>query len=162
MHSAFLGLGSNLGDRQAYLQRGLELLSERAGYLPEVSGMYESAPWGVEEQSPYYNLVARLNTHLWPLDLLRVLQQVERECGRERTERWGSRTLDIDLLLFEDFRFTMPDLTVPHPRLTERNFVLYPLSELIPDRVYPGSRLTLFQLKERSPDTGWIHRCEFY
>lgn len=158
MFRAFLGLGSNLGDKQAHLRTGLQKLSAQAGQLKKVSGIYETEPWGVENQDTYYNLVAEIETPLLPLRFLEVIRQIERECGRERKERWGSRTLDIDLLFFEDYHFTMPDLTVPHPRLTERNFVLYPLAEVAGDFVHPGNALTVAELKEKSPDTGWINR----
>lgn len=158
MFRVFLGLGSNLGHKQAHLRTGLQKLSEQAGLLKKVSGLYETEPWGVENQDSYYNLVAEMETPLQPLRLLEVIRQVELECGRERKERWGSRTLDIDLLFFEDYHFTLPELTVPHPRLTERNFVLYPLAEIAGGFVHPANALTLAELKERSPDTGWINR----
>lgn len=156
MFTVFLGLGSNLGNRPDHLRTGLQKISEKAGRLKKVSGIYETEPWGVEDQDTYYNLVAEIETALLPLQLMQVMRQIEEESGRERKERWGSRTLDIDLLFFEDYRFTMPDLTVPHPRLTERNFVLYPIVEIAPGFVHPATRLTLSELKERSPDTGWI------
>lgn len=159
--TAFLGMGSNLGDRATYLREGLRILEKKAGKIIRVSSFYETEPWGVENQENYLNLVVRLETFLLPLGLLRVLQQTELECGRERKERWGSRTLDIDLLFFEDYRFAMPDLTVPHPRLQERNFVLHPMAEIAPDWIHPKNRLTLTQLKETSPDTGGISPCEY-
>lgn len=161
MFTAFLGLGSNLGDRAGHLRRGLLLAGERIGELKKTSGIYETEPWGVEGQEKYYNLVVRVETPLRPLQLLKVMQEIEGECGRERKEKWGSRTLDIDLLFFENYHFTMPDLTLPHPRLTERNFVLYPMAEIAPEFVHPGNRLTLAELKEKSPDTGRIDRCEY-
>ena len=158
MFTVFLGLGSNLGDRQEHLRAGLQKICERIGELKKVSGLYETEPWGVEGQNSYFNLAAEVTTPLLPLQLLQTLQEIEQECGRERKEKWGSRTLDIDLLFFENYHFSLPELTVPHPRLTERNFVLYPLAEIAPDFVHPVRRLTLNQLKERSPDKGWINR----
>lgn len=158
MFTAFLGIGSNLGDKQGHIRTGLQKVGERAGRLKKISGIYETEPWGTEGQDNYYNLVVEVETPLLPLQLLQVMRQIELECGRERKERWGSRTLDIDLLFFEDYRFTMPDLTVPHPRLTERNFVLYPMAEISGNFIHPGNGLTLSELKERSPDTGWINR----
>lgn len=156
MFTVFLGLGSNLGNRPDHLRTGLQKISEKAGRLKIVSGIYETEPWGVEGQENYYNLVAEVETPLLPLQLMQVMQKIEEECGRERKEKWGSRTLDIDLLFFGDYRFTMPDLIVPHPRLKERNFVLFPMAEIAPDWIYPASCLTLADLKEKSPDTGWI------
>ncbi len=158
MFTVFLGIGSNLGDRPDHIRTALQKISEKAGHLKKASGIYETEPWGVEGQDNYYNLAVEVETLLLPLQLLQVIRQIELECGRERKERWGSRTLDIDLLFFEDYHFTMPDLTVPHPRLTERNFVLYPMAEISGDFVHPGNGLTLSELKEMSPDTGWINR----
>lgn len=158
MFTIFLGLGSNLGDKAGYLRAGLQKISEKVGRLKKTSGIYETEPWGVDGQDSYYNLVAEVETPLPPLQLMQVIRQIEQDCGRERKERWGSRTLDIDLLFFEDYYFTTPELTVPHPRLTERNFVLYPMTEIAPDFVHPVKRLTLAELKDRSPDTGWINR----
>ena len=157
MFTAFLGLGSNLGDRAAYLREGLLKINERAGSLKKISGVYETEPWGVNDQNTYYNLVTELETPLLPLRLMRVIGEIEQDCGRKRRERWGSRTLDIDLLFFEDYHFTAPELTLPHPRLTERNFVLYPLTEIAPDFVHPVRKLTLAELKSRCLDTGWIN-----
>ncbi len=159
--TAFLGMGSNLGDRAGYLREGLRILEEKAGKILRVSSFYETEPWGIENQGNYLNIVVRLETSLFPLTLLHVLQQTELECGRERKERWGSRTLDIDLLFFEDYRFSMSDLTLPHPRMQERNFVLHPMAEIAPNWVHPKKRLTVNQLKETSPDTGWISLCEY-
>lgn len=158
MFRVFLGLGSNLGDRQGHLRAGLHGIRKKIGDLKSVSGLYETEPWGVENQDSYYNLAVEVSTPLLPLRLLHTIREIELECGRERKEKWGSRTLDIDLLLFEDYHFTLPGLTVPHPRLTERNFVLYPLAEIAPAFVHPGKRLTVAGLKERCPDTGWINR----
>lgn len=158
MFRAFLGLGSNLGDRQGHLRAGLHRVRERIGGLTRVSGVYETEPWGVENQDSYYNLAVEVSTPLLPLRLLHTIREIESECGRERKERWGSRTLDIDLLFFEDYHFTLPELTVPHPRLTERNFVLHPLAEIAPDFIHPVRRLALAELKEKCPDTGWINR----
>ncbi|WP_367913017.1 2-amino-4-hydroxy-6-hydroxymethyldihydropteridine diphosphokinase [Leadbetterella sp. DM7] len=156
MFTAFLGIGSNLGDKPGHIRAGLQKIAEKAGRLKNVSAVYETEPWGVSGQDTYYNLVAEIETPLFPLQLLHALQQTEHECGRERKERWGSRTLDIDLLFFEDYHFSMDDLTVPHPRLAERNFVLYPMAEIAPGLVHPAYGLTLSRLKEISPDTGWI------
>lgn len=160
MFRVFLGLGSNLGDKPAHLRAGLQKISEWVGHLKNISGIYETEPWGVENQDTYHNLAVEVETPLLPLQILEVIRQIEQECGRERKERWGSRTLDIDLLFFEDYHFSLPDLTVPHPRLTGRNFVLYPMAEIAAGFVHPVNRLTLAELKEKSPDTGWINRNE--
>ncbi|MCD8538402.1 MAG: 2-amino-4-hydroxy-6-hydroxymethyldihydropteridine diphosphokinase [Leadbetterella sp.] len=158
MFRVFLGIGSNLGDKAEHIRTALQRIRARIGSLKNISAIYETEPWGVEGQDSYYNLAAEVETPLFPLQLLEAIRQIEQECGRERKERWGSRTLDIDLLFFENYYFTLPDLTVPHPRLTERNFVLYPMAEISGSFVHPGNRLTVSELKERSPDAGWINK----
>jgi 2-amino-4-hydroxy-6-hydroxymethyldihydropteridine diphosphokinase len=129
---AFLGLGSNLGDRWANLRRAV-------GALPDVvavSSVYETDPvGGPEGQGPYLNLVVELETELSPRRLLEWGQRLEAEAGRVRLERWGPRTLDIDVLWVGDQVVDEPDLQVPHPRLWERDFVLVPLADLAPDLV---------------------------
>lgn len=161
-YNVLLGMGSNLGDKREYLRTGLAMLAQKAGTIESVSAIYESEPWGVKGQESYYNLAVMLKTERLPLELLDVVQKIEDECGRKRQERWGSRTLDIDLLLYENYIFTMPDLVVPHPRLTERNFVLWPLAEIAPDLVHPQKRLKVVELKESCPDTGWIKPCGYF
>ena len=138
MTTAFIALGSNVGDSRALLASALSALNELAStQLAAVSPAYQSAAVGPGNQRDYLNLVARLETAL-PVDvLLEALQRIETEHGRERRERWGARTLDLDILLYGDLRIDTPELTVPHPRMAERNFVLYPLTDLAPDLVLP-------------------------
>jgi 2-amino-4-hydroxy-6-hydroxymethyldihydropteridine diphosphokinase len=136
---AFIGLGANLGDREGTLRRALALLGERAGIeVAAVSSAYESAPWGPVEQPPYLNAAAELETTLEPHALLAELLAVEAELGRVRDVRWGPRTCDLDLLLYGERTIDTDDLQVPHPRLSERRFVLDPLLELAPDARLPG------------------------
>jgi 2-amino-4-hydroxy-6-hydroxymethyldihydropteridine diphosphokinase len=129
---AFLGLGSNLGDRRA-------LLREAVAALPDVvaiSPVYETEPvGGPEGQDRYLNLVVELDTSRSPRELLGIAHRLETAAGRVRTERWGPRTLDVDILLVGDLVVDDPDLQVPHPRLRERAFVLIPLADLRPDLV---------------------------
>jgi 2-amino-4-hydroxy-6-hydroxymethyldihydropteridine diphosphokinase len=138
--SAFIGLGSNLDDPRRQVGRALE---ELAG-LPETtlaaqSGLYRSAPMGPADQPAYINAVARLETRLAPEALLDALQAIEARHGRVRAgDRWGPRTLDLDILLYGDARIDSPRLRVPHPGLAARNFVLQPLAELAPDLDIPG------------------------
>lgn len=137
---AYVGLGSNLGDREATIERAVELLSEADGLqVVAVSGLRETEPWGPVRQPAYLNGAVELETDLPPRTLLDVLLRVERELGRDRSgERWGPRTIDLDLLLYDDLAVDEPGLTVPHPRLHERRFALEPLAELAPDAVVPG------------------------
>jgi 2-amino-4-hydroxy-6-hydroxymethyldihydropteridine diphosphokinase len=127
---AYLGIGSNLGDRWAHLRVALAGLAELdAGVV--VSPVYETAPvGGPAGQGPHLNCVARIDTELTPPELLVVVQRLEAETGRVRGERWGPRTLDIDILLYEGFTSDDPELVVPHPLMNERAFVLAPLEDL--------------------------------
>ena len=131
---AFLGLGSNLGDRLAHLRRAVAGLPG----VVAVSGVYETDPvGGPPGQAPYLNAVVELDTDLGPRELLEVARALEEEAGRVRAERWGPRTLDVDVLLVGDLAVDEPDLQVPHPRLRDRAFVLVPLHDLAPDLAGP-------------------------
>jgi len=135
---AFIGLGSNLGDRRALLQAAVSGL-EVAGDVTAVSPLYESEPvGGPEGQGPYLNLVVELATTDSPRQLLERCRALEEAAGRVRTVRWGPRTLDADVLWVEGCQIDEPDLTVPHPRMGERRFVLAPLADLAPDLVTSG------------------------
>ncbi len=137
----FLGLGSNLGDRLANLGRAVELLAAEAGVrVVRSSRVYETEPVGGPEQPPYLNAVIEVETDLGPRELLAACQRVEAALGRVRAERWGPRTIDVDVLTYGDARISEPGLEVPHPRMHERGFVLVPLAELDPDPPLPGGR----------------------
>jgi len=128
---AFVSLGSNLGDRAGYLRAAREALSALPGTsVVAASGVYETAPQDLEDQDAFLNQVLCLATGLQPLDLLHECQRIEREHGRTRQLRFGPRTLDIDILLFQDAESDDPELTLPHPRMVKRAFVLVPLTEL--------------------------------
>ena len=132
---AFLGLGSNLGDRWGYLRAAVAALPD----VVAVSPVYETEPvGGPGGQGPYLNLVVELDTDLAPRSLLDLAGSLEEAAGRVRAERWGPRTLDVDVLLVGDLTVDEPDLVVPHPRMWERAFVLAPLADLAPELVPPG------------------------
>jgi 2-amino-4-hydroxy-6-hydroxymethyldihydropteridine diphosphokinase len=134
---AYVGLGSNLGDRAAYLLLGLSALSRLPKtHLLRLSPVYETDPVG-PPQPPYLNMVAELETELSPTGLLAEMLRIEKALGRERRERWGPRTLDLDLLLYGDLVLEEAGLSVPHPRLHERAFVLVPLLDLLPEGRHP-------------------------
>jgi 2-amino-4-hydroxy-6-hydroxymethyldihydropteridine diphosphokinase len=138
---AYVGLGANLGDREGTIRRAVALLDDTDGIaVAAVSALRETDPWGPVEQPGYLNGVAAVETVLGPRALLEALLEVERRLGRSREheERWGPRTIDLDLLLYGDRTLDEPGLTVPHPRLHERRFALEPLAELAPDAVVPG------------------------
>jgi 2-amino-4-hydroxy-6-hydroxymethyldihydropteridine diphosphokinase len=138
--SAYLALGSNLGDRLETLQRAVELMDARLGIqVVRSSRVYETEPLG-PPQPAYLNAVVEVLTDLEPRELLKETQAVEDELGRVRGERWGPRTIDVDVLTFDDRTVHEPELVVPHPRMHERGFVLVPLGELEPDPMLPGGR----------------------
>lgn len=153
---ALIGLGSNLGDRRATLDGAVAALAT----CPEieiirVSGFLETEPvGGPPGQGLYLNAAVELETTLDPIGLLRVLQEVEGRFGRVRSVRWGERTLDLDLLLFDDLVLESPVLAVPHPRMTGRRFVLEPLAEIAPTTVVPGTGRTVAQWLNDLPDEG--------
>ncbi len=135
MTTAYVALGSNLGDREAAIRRAAELIGAR-----RLSTIRETEPWGYADQPRFLNAVAEIETELGPRALLERLLAVERELGRERTgPRYGPRTIDLDLLVHGDATVSEPGLEVPHPRLAERLFVLEPLAELAPALAIPGA-----------------------
>lgn len=134
MTRAFLGVGSNLGDRAGYVRAAIAALPD----LVAASPVYETdAVGGPDGQGPYLNLVAELDTSLSPRELLEVCRALERAADRVREERWGPRTLDVDVLWVDGAEVDDADLQVPHPRMWERRFVLAPLADLAPDLVTP-------------------------
>lgn len=139
MTPAFIGLGANLGNAEATLRSAVAALRALPGCrLAGLSSLYRSAPVGPAGQDDYLNAVARLDTPLPPHALLAALHAIEGAHGRVRELRWGPRTLDLDLLLYGNDRIATPDLTVPHPELTSRNFVVIPLLEIFPGATLPG------------------------
>jgi 2-amino-4-hydroxy-6-hydroxymethyldihydropteridine diphosphokinase len=140
MARAYVGLGANLGDREATIRRAVELLSAAPGVsLVGVSTLRETDPVGYLDQPPFLNGAAAVETELAPPELLAVLLEIERELGRRRDgARFGPRTIDLDLLVVDGYVADEPGLTVPHPRLHERRFALEPLAELDPALVVPG------------------------
>jgi 2-amino-4-hydroxy-6-hydroxymethyldihydropteridine diphosphokinase len=129
----YLGLGSNLGDREANLRAALAALGREEGIrLLRASDFRASAPWGDTDQPDFLNAVAEVETALGPVELLRRVKAIERELGRQPARRWGPRLIDIDLLTWDRLRLETPELTLPHPRILARPFVWEPLAELAP------------------------------
>lgn len=154
MTTAYIALGSNLGDSPALLRSALAAMAALPGTrLEGASPLYRSDPLGPGDQPDYLNMVAALETALPATELLRELQAIEDAHGRRRTERWAARSLDLDILLYGSEAIDTAELTVPHPRMAERNFVLYPLFDLAPDLVLPCGN-ALQSLVATCPDTG--------
>ena len=141
MAAVFLSLGSNLGDRESNIGKALDLLARDHHIRVErVSSMYETKPVGFTDQPDFINAVALVDTDLSAADLLHAILDVEQEMGRERNLRWSPRVIDIDILTYDGLRIDTEELTIPHPRMMERAFVLAPLAEIAPDLVLPDGR----------------------
>lgn len=153
LKTVYLSLGSNLGERAENLRAGIERLKE-LGELRAVSGLYETEPVDVRDQPWFLNCVAELATELMPMQLLGRAQQIELELGRRRLRPKGPRTLDIDILLFGRALVDTPKLTIPHPALHERRFVLLPLAEIAPELRHPVLKRTMRELRDRLPADG--------
>ena len=152
MFRVFLGLGSNLGDREEALRAALARLAELPGTeVARVSRFVESAPWGVEDQPAFLNTVVEIRTPLSPEELLAAVKRIERELGRVPSRRWGPRRIDLDLLVFEGQQRNSPDLTLPHPHILNRDFVWEPLQEIAPE-VVEELRRAAVSLRGGEPD----------
>lgn len=154
----YIGLGANLGDRELALRQALERLhGERGTELRRVSRFYETEPWGKKEQPPFVNATAKVRTDRTPMEFLRLCQRIEGALGRERKERWGARRIDIDLLCIPGAVVEEPELTLPHPYLTERMFVLLPLEEIAPHMRVSGRSVREHRMACR--DRGRVSPC---
>jgi len=139
MAVAFIGIGSNLGDRASNIRRAVEIMSEnRKIDVISVSNLYETEPVGVKDQPDFLNCVVKIETELAPRELLKTLKGVEARIGRRPGPRWGPRRIDLDILFYGDLTLNEDDLVIPHPRAHERLFVLMPLFEIAPDLIHPS------------------------
>lgn len=144
--TAYLLLGSNIGDRAAQLQQARQMLALTAGEIVAASALYETAAWGLEDQPAFLNQALALRTLLDAPALLAACLATEQQAGRERQQRWAARTLDVDILLYGDELIQTPTLTVPHPALPARRFALTPLAEIAPQLVHPQLHQTISEL----------------
>jgi len=158
LHTVFIALGSNLGDRLANLQAAIQRMPPTVRVLKQ-SPVYETAPWGFLEQPDFLNQVILAETELLPLDLLGYLKGIEMALGRLPSFRYGPRLIDLDILLYDDLVFESPYLTIPHPRLSERPFVLFPLADLAPHLRHPLTQKTVQEMLETVAHEG-VHRYQ--
>jgi 2-amino-4-hydroxy-6-hydroxymethyldihydropteridine diphosphokinase len=148
MELVYFLLGSNLGDRNIYLKEARVLLEEKVGKEIRCSSVYETQSWGVADLPDYLNQVIETETDLEPTLILKKTQAIEEKLHRERTKKWDSRTIDIDILFYGDVIINSTKLIIPHPQLHNRMFTLAPLDELIPDFVHPILKKTIHSLKQ--------------
>lgn len=155
----YLGIGTNLGDRESNLNEALTLIKVHIGRIKRVSSVYETEPWGFRSENNFLNMVAEVETKLKPSGLLGRILMIEANMGRLRDDKkYSSRLIDIDILLYDDKMLEEKSLVVPHPRLHERRFVLVPLCDLVPDLVHPKLGKAIKALLKESPDKSKVKR----
>ena len=159
MNTVFLQLGSNMGDRDAYLKNVNKLITEEIGAIQKKSKIYESVPWGVENQNNYLNQVLEIKSEFPAEEVLEKVLQIEDKIGRFRNEKWGERIIDIDILLFNDLIVEKEGICIPHIHLHNRKFVLIPLNEIASSFTHPKYNKTIGELLNECKD---IDRVEEY
>lgn len=137
MPVVYIGIGSNMGNRHQNCLDAVRCLEQSGLRTTKKSSLLETKPWGFKAQPDFINMVIEAETDLSPLELLLVLQQTEDTMGRERNQKWGPRTCDLDILLYDDIQISTEELTIPHPLMQKRDFVLIPLAEIAPDELHP-------------------------
>ncbi len=158
-HTVYLLLGGNVPSRSAYLAKGIELISKWVGKILRTCLLYESEPWGFEAPVAFLNQVVCVETRLSPMELLKVTRTIEQSAGRAKKSAGGtyaSRTLDVDILFYDEERVLLPDLTVPHARMAERRFTLLPLAEIAPEKIHPVLKKSCLQLLNDCKDEGRV------
>ncbi len=155
-HQIFLGLGSNLGNREENLSTAQKLIEEKVGKIRSKSSIYETAAWGITEQNAFLNQVIEVESHFSPSAVLHLVLKIEKDMGRIREIKWGERSIDIDILYYNNEIISTENLTVPHPFIQERKFVLVPLCEIAPAFIHPKLKQTNLELLEKCQDSGEI------
>jgi 2-amino-4-hydroxy-6-hydroxymethyldihydropteridine diphosphokinase len=157
MELIYLSLGSNLGHREQYLNEALLKIQSRIGELEKVSCTYESEAWGYSSENNFYNCCAALHTSIDPLGLMRLLLEIEQEMGRHREGRgYTDRVIDIDLLFYGNIQLDHSRLTLPHPSIGERKFVLAPLAEIAPDLIHPVTGISIIEMLQECTDPSLV------
>lgn len=149
MSVAYIGIGSNVGERKENCHRALTLLKQKGIKITKMSSFHETEPWGFKDQPSFLNMAIEVETELGARDLLKTLQQIEKKLGREKNFKWGPRTIDLDILLFDNMTVQENDLMIPHPLMHKREFVLRPLCEIIPALRHPVFKVSVQELLEQ-------------
>lgn len=161
MHSAYIGFGSNIGDRLNYIQNAIDAISQTEGItLHQISSIYKTAPVGYDVQDDFLNGVIEIQTDLPPLILLHTLKHIETLVGRQHRSRWGPREIDLDILIYENVCIRTEKITIPHPEMHHRKFVLVPLAELAPDLLHPIAKRTITDILNNLDIDQSIVKCE--
>lgn len=152
----YLGLGSNMGNREENLQIAQRFIEEKLGTIVSLSSIYETAAWGLTEQNAFLNQVICIETNYLPTVVLQIVLEIEKSMGRIREQKWGARIIDIDILYYANKIITLSDLSIPHPFIQERRFVLVPLCEIAGEFIHPKFKQTNLELLEKCQDSGEI------
>ena len=156
----FLSLGSNIGDRRAFLKQAAKFVHERLGEIIDRSSIYSTNAWGKRDQNDFLNAILHIKTELLPFELLAKIKEIEKEMGRVKDEHWGPRKIDIDIIYYADKIIFENDLIIPHPNMYLRNFVLIPLLEIAPMFIHPVIGLNSMELLKLCPDMGLVELVE--
>lgn len=148
-HKVFVGLGSNIGDCKKNINLAIQKMMSNEIEIIKTSSIYKTKPWGVTEQPDFFNSVIEIKTLFTPLELLKLFQNIEKDLKRERIQHWGPRTIDIDILLYDDLITDLQELTIPHPYMTKRLFVLTPMCEISPYTVHPIENKRIFEIESQ-------------
>ncbi len=158
-HILYLLLGSNLGDRKKHLSTALDLIRELIGPVSRVSSIYETEPWGFSSENYFFNMAVQVGTFLLTGEVMLKIGEIEKTFGRERQGRgYSSRTIDVDILFYDDLVMKGETLQIPHPLLQERRFVLVPLKEIAPDLIHPVFHKSIGELFSNCPDTKKVRK----
>lgn len=160
-NTLILGLGSNQGDSKSILENAYYLLQSEIGKIISISSFYSTQPWGNPNQPDFFNAAMMLETELSPKDCLLAIHQIENKLGRIRKEKWGIRTIDIDVLFYDNLILKQKNITIPHPEIENRNFVLHPLAEICPNFIHPIFKKTISELLLLCDDTCVIKKIAF-
>lgn len=155
-HKAYLLLGSNEGSRKQNLEQAIDQIGRNAGKITDMSSVYETEPWGLKEQDPFLNMAISIITSMTPQDLMACLKDIESAIGKPKQIKWGPRTIDIDILYYDDLILESESLKIPHPQISNRNFVLIPLLEIAGDHTDPVTGLTVDEMYDQCKDTGEV------
>ena len=161
-HQICLHLGSNMGDRRKHLRRATREIEEKVGKISRQSAIYQTEAWGETEQPDFLNQSILANTNLTPHEVLTTILGIEENMGRIREKKWGPRLIDIDLLFYETVILDTPTLTLPHPQISFRNFVLIPTMEIFGDFIHPVFDLSIEELYLRCRDEGVVYLTETF